>query len=79
MLSYIHSCMPRGRCVTCSHVRRAAGHDDALVFLKQNVWYYLGERRWSLANIKTLWDSLGPVLAYSFPCPRQGLTMLRVF
>ncbi|KAI0277333.1 hypothetical protein BGY98DRAFT_1097494 [Russula aff. rugulosa BPL654] len=28
--------------------------------LKQNVWYYLGERRWSLADIKTLWDSLGP-------------------
>jgi len=38
--------------------RKAAGRDD--VPLKQNVWYYLGERRWSLADIKTLWDSLGP-------------------
>jgi len=27
---------------------------------RKNVWYYLGERRWSLADIKTLWDSLGP-------------------
>ncbi|KAF8488475.1 hypothetical protein F5888DRAFT_1799013 [Russula emetica] len=27
---------------------------------RKNVWYYLGERHWSLADIKTLWDSLGP-------------------
>jgi hypothetical protein len=43
-----------------------------------SVWYYLCERRWSLADIKTLWDSLGPVLAHSFPYPRQRLTLLRV-
>jgi hypothetical protein len=80
MLSYIHSCMHRGRCVIpyLFTVRKAAGRDDVLVSPKQNIWYYLGERRWSLADIKTLWDSLGAVLAYSFPCPRRRLTLLRV-
>jgi hypothetical protein len=61
--------------LTCSPVRKTASRDDVL---KQNVWYYLGERRWSLADIKTLWDSLGPVLAHSFSYPRQRLTLLRV-
>ena len=63
---------------SCSPVRKAAGRDDVPIFYKQNVWYYLGERRWSLADIKTLWDSLGPVLAHPVPYPRQRLMLLRV-
>ena len=62
--------MLRGRYGTpCSLVHRAAGYDDVPNYpSKQNVWYYLGERRWSLADdIRTLWDSLGPVVVHRFP------------
>jgi hypothetical protein len=46
---------------------------------KQNVWFYLGERRWSLAEFKPLWESLGPVLFYFRPPqPLRRLTWLRV-
>lgn len=70
MLSCTPSCMLRGRYVVpCSPVRKAAGRDDVPISSKQNVWYYLGERRWTLADIKTLWDSLGPVLVHPFLLP----------
>ncbi len=69
MLSYTHSCMLRGRCVLLSlfACRKAAGRDNVPISPKQSVWYYLGERRWSLADVKNLWDSLGPVLVHSLP------------
>jgi hypothetical protein len=57
--------MLRGSCViSCSPVRKVAGRDDVPLSPTQNVWYYLAERRWSIADIKTLWDSLGPVVAH---------------
>jgi hypothetical protein len=62
-------------------LRNAAGRDDVPTTPKQNVWYYLGERRWSLADIKTLWDSLGPVLLPppSSPAPETHVvTRLRL-
>ncbi len=76
MLSYTRSCMLRGRCVLLSlfTCRKAASRDDVPVPPKQNVWYYLGERHWSLADIKTLWDSLGPVLDRFLPYPLRILT-----
>lgn len=32
---------------------------------RKNVWYYLGERRWNLADINNLWDSLGPAQPFA--------------
>jgi len=62
------------RCVIpCSPVRKAAGRVVIPISPKQDVWYYPGERRWSLADIvKTLWDSLRPVLACSLPYSHHG-------
>jgi hypothetical protein len=54
------------------------GRDDVSISPKQDVWYYLGERYWNMTDIKTLWDSLGPVLVQSLPYPRQRLTLLCV-
>ena len=53
---------PRRVCHPLLDRLSAADRDDVPTIAKQSVWYYLGERRWILAEIKTLWDSLGPVL-----------------
>jgi Gpi18-like mannosyltransferase len=46
-------------------VYRSVGHDDLWATSKQNIWHYLGQQRWKVVWIKSIWAALAdPVLPF---------------
>jgi len=74
--------MHRGRCVlACWPVQSAVRVDDVCPTLTQNGWHYLGQQRWSLVDIKSIWQALGPPvfpLSHTLLARPRGLTRLLV-
>jgi len=61
--THIHLCTKEGASsLNCSPVQNVVSPNDVCVTPAQNGWHYLGQQRWSLVDIKSIWTSLGTLV-----------------